>query len=140
MLFLLLQTLRRWTTLTSCQTANTIMSSCLKICHTKPVSIQLQQVLHISCISRRKNLMHYGIFECWKENSRLRPKLSMKETLGNVLICSKINKQIGRKSTGMLNQCNQNHGKSLVYITRNCDLCILLITLRLTLKSFKCQS
>ena len=51
----------------------------------------------------------------------------------------KMNKKIDKLSrkrffTGILNICKQKQGTSLVYMTKNCEHCILFITLRLTLK------
>lgn len=34
--------------------------------------------------------------------------------------------------TGILNQCEQKHAASLVFITKICEFCILLITVHLT--------
>lgn len=59
--------------------------------------------------------------------------------LGTVYLCSKLisrkkKNSLKRNFYGIMNQCKHKHATSLVYIIKNWELCILLITLELTLR------
>lgn len=59
--------------------------------------------------------------------------------LGTVYLCLKLicgykKNHIEEEITGLLNQHKQKEDTNIVYITKNCNICILLITLRPTLK------
>lgn len=54
--------------------------------------------------------------------------------LGAIYFCSKGISSWKRTKTSILSYCKQKRGTCLVDITKNCELYILLMTLRLTLK------
>lgn len=80
--------------------------------------------------------MFLQLFTLWIY--RCRPKINVTNAR-NCLFMFKINQQIEKNSLkrnfyGIMNQCKHKHATSLVYIIKNWELCILLITLELTLK------
>lgn len=80
--------------------------------------------------------MFLQLFTLWIY--RCRPKLNVTNAR-NCLFMFKINQQIEKNSLkrnfyGIMNQCKHKHATSLVYIIKNWELCILLITLELTLR------
>lgn len=60
--------------------------------------------------------------------------------LETVYLCSTLSRYKKKKKIekkpfyGTLNLCQQKHCTSLVYVTKNCEFCILLITLQMPLK------
>jgi hypothetical protein len=96
-------------------------------------SLSYKQVSELTILWYVKKALKIGLhFACWSKHSCFRPKV---KTLGTVYLCLKLNRRYtNHLETDILNLCKQKQGRSLVYMTKSCELCILHITLQLTLK------